>query len=127
MSRDRDTEPQRKFEIQFFERILTRWPEFPEVMFRLGNLYTQTGRYQEGADVDRRLTDLRPDDPIVHYNLACSLALLDRLDEAFSSIERAMVLGYLDFHSMDKDPDLAGMRADPRYRELCQRYGPPAA
>ncbi len=123
MAQDRDTEPQRKFEIQFFERILSRWSEFPEVMFRLGNLYTQTGRYQEGADVDRRLTDLRPDDPIVHYNLACSLALLGRPDDAFASLERAMVLGYRDFAYMDKDPDLAPVREDPRYRDLRRRYG----
>lgn len=121
MSQDRDTEAQRTFEIQFFERILGHWAEFPEVMFRLGTLYTQTGRYEEGLEVDSRLARLRPSDPVVYYNLSCTLALLGRVPQALDALERAVDLGYRDVAHMEKDPDLAAIRGDERYARLRDR------
>ena len=41
-----------------------------------GNNLTLKGRYADGLQIDKRLVGLRPQDPLAHYNLACSFALL---------------------------------------------------
>jgi len=42
----------------------------------LGNAYTENGMYAKGLLVDLKLSRLKPNDPLVHYNLARSYALL---------------------------------------------------
>jgi tetratricopeptide (TPR) repeat protein len=97
-------------------------PEDPEVLFSLGNLLTSSGQYEEGLKIDLDLSRICPEDPIVHYNLACSLSLLERTDEAMASIERAFGLGYGDVEFMMSDPDLGNLRRHPRFSELVDRW-----
>ena len=47
-----------------------------------------------------------PEDPVVWYNHACSCALLGLADQAFTSLEQAIELGYNDFVWMTNDSDL---------------------
>jgi len=106
------------FELNFFERVLARCPDHIGAMEALGHLYTRLGEHQKGLAVDQRLVQLRPDRPVAHYNLACSLALTGRLDQAFAALDRAVRLGYGDFEHLARDPDLEALRADPRYRKF---------
>ena len=106
------------FEIAFFERVLTCEPDNLAALESLGNAYTRCGRVVEGLEVDERLVRLLPDNAIAHYNLACSLSLLSRVDEAIEVLERAVHLGYRDFEYLERDPDLANVRRDARYRAL---------
>ena len=68
------------FEIEFFGRILEQHSDYVDVLRVQGNNLTLKGRYVEGLQIDRRLIQLRPNDPLAHYNLACSYALLKRTD-----------------------------------------------
>jgi tetratricopeptide (TPR) repeat protein len=97
-------------------------PQDPEVLFSLGNLLTSAGQYQEGLEVDLDLSRICPEDPLVQYNLACSLSLLDRTDEALATIERAFRLGYMDVEFMMSDPDLANLRSHPRFPAFLERW-----
>jgi Flp pilus assembly protein TadD len=110
-----------RFEVQFFEELVLRAPCNEEALMILGNTYTRRGDYEKGLSVDRRLVRLRPADPTVYYNLACSYCLLSQVDESFAALERAISLGYRDVAHMSKDPDLANLRSDPRYRKLLGR------
>jgi tetratricopeptide (TPR) repeat protein len=110
-----------RFEIQFFEELLSRDPCNEEALMILGTTYTRRGEYEKGLNVDRRLVRLRPADPIVYYNLACSYCLLQQLDESLAALERAISLGYRDVPHLAKDPDLDNLRSDPRYRKLLGR------
>jgi tetratricopeptide (TPR) repeat protein len=107
-----------QFEIEFFEGILERCPDYEEPLMALGYAYTRSGQYEKGLSADQRLLKLRPYDPIAYYNLACSLSLMNRIDQAFSALERAMELGYSDCGSMLKDPDLRNLRNDPRFSQI---------
>ncbi|MCM8814276.1 MAG: hypothetical protein NC924_10170 [Candidatus Omnitrophica bacterium] len=107
-----------QFEIEFFERLLERNPDFIDALIPLAELYTKSGNYQHGLLLDQRLAELKPEDAVVHYNMACSYALLGRRDEGFASLKRAIALGYDDFIYMDSDPDLVSLRTDQRYRML---------
>jgi tetratricopeptide (TPR) repeat protein len=90
-------------------------------LVELGAVLTRLGRYDEGLQVDQRLVRLEPLEPIVHYNLACSLALLGRADDAIEELGRAIDLGYEDAEHMLKDRDLRSLRRDPRFEELARR------
>jgi len=110
------------FQIDFCEKLLSKNPNFVEALVTLGELYTRRGLYDKGLQIDLRLVELLPQDPICHYNLACSYALLMRPTEAFEALERAITLGYDDFELLEEDSDLKSLRQDPRYKELLGKY-----
>jgi tetratricopeptide (TPR) repeat protein len=110
------------FEISFYESLLDKNPEFVNALVALGDAYTRKGRYKDGLEIDRRLVKLRPDDPIVYYNLACSYSLLKVPDDCLGALKKAIHLGYHDFSFMDKDPDLEFIKKDPRYKEIVSEY-----
>ena len=109
------------FEVSLYEAVVASDPTNVEALMALGEAHTRTGDYARGLDVDQRLSRLRPEDPVVHYNLACSLSLLGRREAALSTLERAVALGYSDLAHLDKDPDLEALRQDPRFGELRRR------
>src|SRR5208337_4239235 len=110
------------FEIDFFGGILERAPDYIDVLRVVGHLLTLKGRYADGLQVDRRLVGLRPNDPLAHYNLACSYALLKRIELSLKTLRRAIELGYRDFRYMREDRDLDAIRHDPRFRQLLREY-----
>ena len=81
---------QTDFELEFFVSILHHMPDYVDVLRVVGNLLTLKGRFAEGLVVDKRLVQLRRHDPLSHYNLACSYALLDRLDQAIECLRKAL-------------------------------------
>ncbi len=106
------------FEIGFYESVLKREPAYSEVIEILGGLYTKAGRISDGLRMDRKLVRLQPDNATAHYNLACSLALIERPTEALRTLEKAVALGYDDADWMAKDPDLKSLCEEPRYTKL---------
>ena len=105
-------------EISFLEGILRRDPEYVEALQILGDDYTRRGMLENGLKVDQRLSELRPKDPLVYYNLACSYSLSSQIELAFAALERALSLGYRDFKWMAKDPDLRRLRLSPHYKKI---------
>ena len=103
------------FEIKFYENILKERPDCVNVLIPLGDAYTRKGFYQEGLAVDKRLVELKPDDPTVHYNFACSLSLCDRGKAALEVLKKAVLFGYDDFAYMKKDTDLENVRKLPTF------------
>jgi predicted Zn-dependent protease len=109
------------FEAGISSAYLRAVPDHREALEMLGHALTRAGRHEEALEVDRRLVGLQPGNAFVRYNLACSLSNLGRVDEAFLELEAAMELGYDDLRHMAEDPDLAKVRADPRWRALVER------
>ncbi|MFA5271165.1 MAG: hypothetical protein WC412_02340 [Candidatus Omnitrophota bacterium] len=110
--------PKKDFEIKFYEGLLLKTPNFFHALASLGDAYTRKGFYQEGLEVDRKLVNMKPEDPIVHYNFACSLSLSGDIDEAFKELKRAVLLGYDDFSYIVKDPDLENLRKHDRFNDF---------
>jgi tetratricopeptide (TPR) repeat protein len=105
-------------EIAFLEGLIRRDPNYVEALQALGDNYTERGRIEEGLRVDLKLSELQPQNPLVFYNLACSLSLSGKLDEAAQAVESALELGYRDIKWMAKDPDLNALRKHPHYARL---------
>ena len=100
---------------------MRRAPDYVEALEVLGHDYTLRGRFRDGLRVDLQLANLRPENPLVHYNLACSYALTEQTEQAFQSLNAAIDHGYRDFHWLSRDPDLAAFRKHPLYGKLRTR------
>ena len=107
-----------EFTIWFMEGVLEKYPTYVECLMYLGNAYTATGMYEKGLEADFKLSRLRPKDPLVHYNLACSLSLLGRLNKSLESLEKAVAFGYDDLMYLENDSDLDRLRDEERYKVL---------
>ncbi len=106
------------FEIKFFEKVLEHSPNFVQALIVLGDLYTKNGLHQDGLRVDERLSALRPLDPFVFYNLACSYSLVGNVDKSLSTLKKAIVCGYDDFDHLMRDSDLHNLREDARFKDF---------
>lgn len=78
-------------------------------------------RYERSAAAARRLIELRPDLALAHYNLACALGRLHRVDESLCALEAAVDRGFRDLPHLAIDPDLDTVRRTDRYRDLLRR------
>jgi tetratricopeptide (TPR) repeat protein len=116
--------PDPLFEIQFFEAVHRRCPDYLEVVGLLGGLYTKAGRITDGLRMDRKLVRLDPANPTAHYNLACSLALCRKRPDALRSLRKALSLGYDDLDWMQQDPDLEILKNDPEFQQLMRQLKP---
>jgi tetratricopeptide (TPR) repeat protein len=105
-------------ELGFLEKVFQRLPEDIEILQALADLYTKTGKYQEGLEIDIKLSQQLPNDDMVWYNLGCSYSLTNHPDEAFEALTNAVELGYGDYDWMKTDPDLNKLHADPRFESL---------
>ena len=106
------------FEISFFEQLVKEKPNYIDALIPLAEAYTKSGLYDKGLQIDRRLVKLRKRDPIVHYNLACSLALVGEKEKAIEILERAIELGYSDFEHLKRDSDLKSLHGDLKFQSL---------
>ncbi|HEY1996942.1 tetratricopeptide repeat protein [Paraburkholderia sp.] len=63
-----------------------------------------------------------PKQPLVYYNLAVLRLKQGRTDEALKEFEASFLNGFTYFDEMTKDPDLDGIRNDPRFVALVNKY-----
>ncbi len=106
------------FQIFVHQEVLGCSPDDEEALAYLAQAYTRQGNFEEGLALDRRLVRLKPLDSIVRYNLACSLSLTFRAEDALHELEEAIRLGFRDVEHMQNDPDLTYLRKQPGYRAI---------
>jgi tetratricopeptide (TPR) repeat protein len=122
MSKTSRSDPQ--FEIEFYEAVHRRCPDYTEIVSLLGGLYTKVGRVADGLKMDRKLVRLDPANATAHYNLACSLALCKKRPAALQSLRKAVSLGYDDVDWMLQDPDLETLKHAPEFQALLGQLKP---
>jgi len=110
-----------EIEISFLEGLIRRDPTYVDALQILGDDYTRSGDASGVLRVDKQLARLQPGDPTVHYNLACSFAVLGQITRAATALARAIDLGYRDFNWLEEDPDLENLRSHDLYRDIKSR------
>lgn len=108
-------------ELDFLEGLRRRLPNHEGILKALGDLYTRSGDYEAGMQVDERLVCLIPNQADVWYNLGCSYALVGRTDDAFHVLSRAIELGYDNYKWMLRDDDLRSLHSDMRFNKLLEQ------
>ncbi len=114
----RDDQRELDVRIGFMEGVVKRDPGYVEALQILGDDYTRRGKFVAGLKVDEQLSQLRPVDPMVQYNLACSYSLTGNFNQAAAALEKALNLGYRDFKWLAQDPDLDNLRQHPLYKNI---------
>lgn len=84
--------------------------------------FYDTGDYARAADFFRRAAAVDENNYLAHYNLACTLTLMeDNLKEIYESLETAMALSPERKARMQEDSDLDALRRQLRYQRLLGR------
>ena len=105
-------------EIAIFEAQLKKTPEDARVRVLLAGDYAYQNRFDDAQrELDLAMA-LRPDDTMILYNSACTLAEMDRLPEAMVALKKAWEAGYRNPAWTRQDPDLAKLHGDPEFERL---------
>jgi hypothetical protein len=113
------------FEIYFLEGVVSQRPNYVDALVPLSHAYTRRGLYAKGLEIDKRLAGLCKDDPIIHYNLSCSYALLGKVPKSFAALKKAVRLGFKDFNHIKTDVDLKTLREHGPFQVWFQGLGDP--
>jgi tetratricopeptide (TPR) repeat protein len=107
--------------IECFHRAIEIDPRDPTFHNNLGYAYSRQGKLDSARSEYERAVSLYPNYAAALFNLACLHSLQGNPDLSLSFLERAVEKGFTDFEFIKKEPDLAGLRSDPRYQELLGR------
>jgi serine/threonine protein kinase/Tfp pilus assembly protein PilF len=103
------------------ERRLELHPDDPRAATMRAVSLCRLGEPAEGLEWARRALEIDPGDAGVRYNVACLYALENRREEAIACLEECVRLGFGNVEWIERDPDLASLRDDPRFAALIQR------
>jgi len=98
-------------------------PRNEAVLHALGMLHAGNGDDVAALEAFMDLADLQPDNPEVHYNIACLHARANRTEEAVLWLQKAVDKGFNNWTLLKKDRDLENIRNTTFYRELMERHG----
>ena len=73
------------------------------------------GKLDEALAVHQKAASFPKLRGIAMYNVACVHALQGDAEQAFAALDEAVAAGFAGADHMEKDPDLAALRADPRF------------
>lgn len=99
-------------------RSATLNPGDQHVWLALGWCYKRTGQLARAIDALDRALSYAPNDPILHYNLACYWSLACERRPALNHLAEALKLdsGFLDL--VEEEHDFDPLRADPGFQML---------
>jgi serine/threonine protein kinase/Flp pilus assembly protein TadD len=100
--------------IALAERFLEDRPKDALVIARLGSYYATLGDVARGLPLLRQAAALDANDAEVLYNEGEGYELLHRREDALEFLGRAVQAGY-SIEYIRRDPELAALRADPRF------------
>jgi dienelactone hydrolase len=103
-----------------YEKVLELEPGHAGAMQWLGVVQLQANRPEAAAAAFERAVAAGARNPQTLYNLACARARAGRVEPALDALEQAFAAGPVDRAHMVEDPDLASLRAHPRFRALAQ-------
>ena len=66
--------------------------------------------------------ELSPEYSGGYYNLACYYSITNKAEESLTNLEKAFQLGYNDFSHIEIDSDLDGIRSNPDFNKLIEKY-----
>lgn len=78
--------------------------------------------HAEAASEIQRAIKMAPNDPILHFNLACFYSVSNRIKEALYHLEEAFKKGYKNYEKVLKDRDLANIRHTRGFENIRLKY-----
>jgi tetratricopeptide (TPR) repeat protein len=106
-----------------FREALLHLPGDVYVRSHLVSLYLETGDLESSLETAEELIREGNASPEIYYNKACALSRKGDLNASFEALRRAIRRGYDDYQQLNRDPELEGVRKDPRFPELLETVG----
>jgi non-specific serine/threonine protein kinase len=100
------------------ERQLEWTPDDVRARMLLANHYAFVGRSADAVRELQKAVAMRPEDPSMLYNAACTYGIMQRKTEALDLLIKAKAAGWADFDWAARDPDLTCLRDDPVFQRL---------
>ena len=109
---------------QRFRDALEKDPQRAEAYNGVGVTYYARGDLDEALAWYKRSLEADPRFGDAFYNLACVYALEQHKELAFRYLRMAALNHYAEHEAMEKDPDLASLKAEPQWREIVEQMKP---
>lgn len=106
--------------IQAFQTVAERDREVVAAWVGLGWCHKRTGRLDLAIDCLRQALTASPDEPLLHYNLACYLSLSGDVAAAVEHLTRAISREGRYRTLTREERDFDPIRSDPRFQEATQ-------
>lgn len=108
--------------INIYHKYIEFYPDDYNGYQMRGLCYFYDGNYELAlADLNKAI-ELNPEDPGGYYNLACFYSVTNKADESLANLEKALQFGYNDFEHIEIDSDLDGIRSNPDFNKLIEKY-----
>jgi len=114
----------RQRRILTLENQILKVPEDARARVLVASSYAEVGRAEDSMREMQFARTLRPNDPSVLYNCACTYSKLGQKREALDALRRAWEGGFKDAEWARRDPDLGLLHGDPEFEKL---YPPPSS
>jgi serine/threonine protein kinase/tetratricopeptide (TPR) repeat protein len=105
-------------QIQVLEGHLKVFPEDARARVLVACCYAEWERIDDAVRELNLAMALRPNEPSVLYNAACTFCMLGRKVEAIDALKKAWETGWRDATWVRRDPDLARLHGDPDFERL---------
>lgn len=104
--------------VQAFETHLHEVPEDARARGLVASYYAEMGRSEEAKREATLAMTLRPNEPLILYNAACTFCKMNQKAEALDALGKAWRVGYRDSDWAWRDPDLALLHGEPEFEKL---------
>ena len=99
-----------------FKMALHHIKDSQKALINMSTAYLKLGKYDEALKTLQELEAIKPDHPLLHYNLACYHSLREEIPASLMALKKSIELGYQDFASLENDPDLSKLRQDESFK-----------
>jgi tetratricopeptide (TPR) repeat protein len=106
--------------IQIAESRLSKSPDDPHLLAALADYYASVQQAPRSEIMIRKAPALAPDDPDVQYECGDSWELLNQRARAIPLLAKAVAVGF-NAAEFARNPELAGLRADPAFRKALEQ------
>ncbi len=121
LGRDEEARMVMRRALQKAEHHLELNPDDARALYLSASALVQLGDRERGLEFIKRAYAIDPEDSSLLYNVACNYALLGKTEEAFASLEKAILNGFGHREWLEHDSDLDSLRGDPRFQALLNR------
>lgn len=101
------------------KKLLEVSPDHAGAIFSVGYALHSEGKIDEALEYHKRAAAMKgPNQGTATYNTACALALKGETDAAFEWLDKASAFREIPVAQYKGDPDLASLKADPRFEKV---------
>ena len=114
----------RERQCSVLEQHLDLVPEDVRARILLATTYAFLGKRSEASEHLEKAVAMRPNDPNVLYNAACTYGLMQMKNEALMMLAKSAETGFSDFEWASRDPDLASLHDEPEFKRVLEMWKP---